>query len=154
MKNPYFKTEQKFFLHTFKRQPLLLVKARGSWVWDVKGKKYLDFFSGLAVCGVGHNHPYIRKAIHYQTDHILHASNYFYTKPQLNLAARLTSRYPGSRVFLSNSGAEANECAIKLARLWAANNKKEGREIIVFENAFHGRTLATAAASQGQKPSE
>jgi predicted acetylornithine/succinylornithine family transaminase len=149
MKNPYLHTELKHFMHTFKRQPLLLVKAKGSRVWDEKGREYYDFFSGIAVCGVGHNDPGVVRAIQKQSANLLHSSNYFYTKPQTALAKALTARYKGSRVFFSNSGAEANETAIKLARLWATNRKKKGREIIVFLNAFHGRTLATSAASQG-----
>jgi acetylornithine/succinyldiaminopimelate/putrescine aminotransferase len=88
-------------------------------------------------------------AIKRQADKLLHSSNYFYTQPQMDLAKALTARYKGSKVFFSNSGAEANETAIKLARLWAAKNGKPGRDIITFENAFHGRTLATATASWG-----
>jgi predicted acetylornithine/succinylornithine family transaminase len=148
-KNPYFKDEQKYFLNTFKRQPLLLVKAKDSTVWDAKGKSYLDFYSGIAVCGVGHNHPAIVKAIKKQADKLLHSSNYFYTEPQMKLAKAITAKYNGSKVFFSNSGAEANEAAIKLARLWATQHNKPGRDILTFENAFHGRTLATSTASWG-----
>ncbi len=150
MKNPYYKDEQKYFLNTFKRQPLLLVKAKDSTVWDKNGKRYLDFYSGLAVCGVGHNNPAVVGAIKKQADKLLHSSNFFYTQPQMDLAKAITARYKGSKVFLSNSGAEANEMAIKLARLWAAKNGKPGRDIIAFANAFHGRTLATATASWGR----
>lgn len=149
MNNPYLEQEKKHFLYTFKRQPLMIVKAKGSFVWDAKGKKYLDFFSGLAVCGVGHNNAQVQKGIHAQTNKLLHSSNYFYTRPQMDLAKELTSRYPKSRVFFCNSGAEANELAVKLARLWATQYKKPGRNIITFQNAFHGRTLTMAAASQG-----
>lgn len=145
--NPYEAKELKYFLHTFKRQPTLLTKASGPYVWDANGKKYFDFFSGLAVCGVGHNHPKIKAAIHKQTERLLHVSNHFYTEPQSQLAQMLTARYKGSKVFFSNSGAEANEMAIKLARLWASHEKKKGRTIITFSNAFHGRTLATVTAS-------
>src|SRR5258708_3679445 len=112
--NPYLSFEKKYFLHTFRRQPLLLTKARDSYVWDSKGKRYFDFFSGLAVCGVGHNHRRVVKAIYNQTSKLIHSSNYFYTEPQLKLAQALTSRFNSSRVFFSNSGAEANELAIKL----------------------------------------
>ncbi len=148
--NPYLATELQYFVHTFKRQPLLLTKAKGPYVWDEHGKKYLDFFSGLAVCGIGHNNTRVVKAIQNQTRRILHSSNYFYTAPQLKLARELTKRYAGSKVFFSNSGAEANEFAIKCARLWATRHQKPGRDIITFQNAFHGRTLATSAASQGK----
>lgn len=139
--------ELKYFMHTFKREPLLLKVARGAFVWDIAGKKYLDFFSGLAVCGIGHNHPRIVSAIKKQSERLLHVSNYFYTLPQMALAKALTARLPGSRVFFCNSGAEANELAIKLARLWAHNQNKKGREIITLEDSFHGRTIATSAAS-------
>ncbi len=148
--NPYLDKELKHFLYTFKRQPLLIAKAKDSYVWDSKGKKYLDFYSGLAVCGVGHNNPNVVRAVQKQAAKLLHSSNYFYTEPQSNLARELTARYKGSRVFFSNSGAEANELAIKLARLWATKNNKPGRDIITFENAFHGRTLATTTASWGR----
>lgn len=147
MKNPYLKTELKYFLHTFWRQPILVQKARGSRVWDENGRRYFDFFSGLAVCGVGHNNDAVVRAVRRQAGRVLHTSNYFYTQPQMRLAEALTKRVPGSRVFFSNSGAEANELAIKLARLWATHQKKPGREIVTFRNAFHGRTLATSAAS-------
>lgn len=147
--NPFLKTELRYFLHTFKRQPLLLTKARGTYVWDHRGRRYLDFFSGISVCSVGHAHPNVVAAIQRQSNALLHVSNYFYTQPQMELAAALTKRIPGSRVFLSNSGAEANEMAIKLARLWASKNKKAGREIVVFSNAFHGRTIATLTATDG-----
>ena len=147
--NPFLAEELKSFLHTFKRQPLLIKKASGSWVWDSQGKKYLDFFSGLAVCGVGHNNQRVVKAVRTQADRLLHSSNFFYTDPQSSLAKELTMRWPGSKVFFANSGAEANELAVKLARLWATFIKKPGREIIVFSNSFHGRTLAMTAASGG-----
>jgi len=147
--NPYLKSELRTFMHTFKRQPLLLVKARNSQVWDEKGRMYYDFFSGLAVCGIGHNNARVMAAAQRQIGALLHSSNFFYTRPQTAVAKAITARYPGTRVFLANSGAEANELAIKLSRLWATKEGKPGREIITFMNAFHGRTLATAAASQG-----
>lgn len=149
-KNPFVETELKYFLHTFKRQPLLIKKASGTYVWDSTGKKYLDFFSGLAVCGVGHNNKNVVKAVQKQAALLLHSSNFFYTDPQMAMAKAITARYKNSKVFLCNSGAEANELAIKLSRLWAGKNNKPGRDIVVFENAFHGRTLYTAAASQGK----
>ena len=140
-KNPYLKKEKSIFLHTFKRQPLLITKAKGSFVWDEKGKRYLDFFSGLAVCGVGHNNVRVVKAIQKQAQQVLHTSNYSYTNPQIDLAEALTKKLPDSRVFFGNSGEEANELAIKLARLWAKNKNKKGRDIIKFHNSFHGRKL-------------
>jgi acetylornithine/N-succinyldiaminopimelate aminotransferase len=148
-KNPYLKTELKYFLHTFKRQPLLIARGKGPYVWDEKGRKYFDFYSGLAVCGVGHTNVNVVTAIERQSRLLLHSSNFFYTKPQIEMAKALTSRWNGSRVFFSNSGAEANELAIKLARLWATRHNKPGRDIISFHNSFHGRTLATTTASGG-----
>lgn len=150
IENPFLQHELKHFMHTFKRQPLMISKAKGSYVWDSKGKKYLDFFSGLAVCGIGHNNANVVRAIQKQASRLLHSSNFFYTQPQSDLAEALTKLYAGSKVFFSNSGAEANELAIKLARLWATRTNKPGREIITFENAFHGRTLATTTASWGR----
>ena len=100
-KNPYYKDEQKYFLNTFKRQPWLLVKAKDSTVWDKNGKRYIDFFSGLAVCGVGHNHPAIVGAIKKQADKLLHSSNFFYTQPQMDLAKAITARYKGSQSYSS-----------------------------------------------------
>lgn len=152
--NPYLKQEKKTFIHTFNRHPILFKKARGHWLWDEKGKKYLDFFSGLAVCGVGHSHAKVLSAIKTQSQKIIHASNLFYTDPQIKLSHALTKRWPGSKVFFSNSGAEANEMAIKLARLWGTRHKKAGREIISFNQSFHGRTLATLAATGGKKSSK
>ena len=135
--NPYLALEKKYFLHTFKRQPLLIQKAHGSYVWDEKGKRYFDFFSGLAVCGVGHTQENVVKAIKRQAAQLIHCSNYFYTQPQMDLAKALTAKWTNSRVFFANSGAEANELAVKLARLWGHHHKKTGREVISFENAFH-----------------
>jgi len=150
-KNPYLREELKYFLHAYHRQPLVITKTKGPYVWDEKGRRYIDFTSGLAVCGIGHNHPNVIKAIQKQSRAALHTSNFFYTKPQMQLAKLLTSKQKGSRVFFSNSGAEANECAIKLARLWAGKMDKKGRDIIGFHNSFHGRTLATTAASSWEK---
>ena len=133
--NPYLELEKKYFLYTFKRQPILVKKAHGSYIWDEKGKRYLDFYSGIAVCGVGHTNKNVVKAIQRQAAQLIHSSNYFYTQPQMDVAKLITSKWAGSRVFFSNSGAEANETAIKLARLWGHHNKKPGRDIISFENA-------------------
>src|SRR5258706_11809133 len=102
--NPYLSSEKKYFIYTFKRQPLLIKKGRDSFVWDEKGKRYFDFYSGLAVCGVGHNHRNVVKAIRKQSEQLLHSSNYFYTRPQMELAKSLTKKLAGSRVFFSNSG--------------------------------------------------
>src|SRR5436190_4451095 len=135
--------------NTYKRNQIVVKKASGSWVWDEKGKKYLDFFSGLAVSGIGHALPPVVAAIQAQSKKLLHASNLFYTEPAALLAQELCKRSFAKKVFLCNSGAEANEAAIKLARKFGS---KEGRyEIIVFENSFHGRTLGALAATAQPK---
>jgi acetylornithine/N-succinyldiaminopimelate aminotransferase len=139
-----------YILNTYKRYPIAIKRAKGSWVWDDKGKKYLDFFSGLAVSGVGHNMPGVVNAIRAQSAKLLHTSNLYYTEPAARLAEQLCKRSFADKVFFSNSGSEANECAIKLARRhgW----KRGGRyEIIVFENSFHGRTLGSLAATAQPK---
>jgi len=141
-------TDQYIF-NTYKRNPLVIKRAKGSWVWDEKGKKYLDFFSGLAVSGIGHALPPVLAAIQSQSKKLIHASNLFYTEPAALLAEQLCKRSFAKKVFLCNSGAEANEAAIKLARKFGS---KDGRyEIIVFENSFHGRTLGALAATAQPK---
>jgi predicted acetylornithine/succinylornithine family transaminase len=138
-----------YLCNTYKRNPVVIKRAKGSWVWDEKGKKYLDFFSGLAVSGIGHTIPAVVAAINSQSKRLLHASNLFYTEPAALLAEQLCKRSFAKKVFLCNSGAEANEAAIKLAR---KAGSKDGRyEIIVFENSFHGRTLGALAATAQPK---
>ena len=139
----------KYILNTYKRTPLVVTRARGSWVWDEKGKKYLDFFSGLAVSGIGHTLPSVVRAVRRQAGRLLHASNVYYTEPGARLAEELCKRSFAGKVFFSNSGAEANECAIKLARRFG---HPTGRyEIVVFENSFHGRTLGALSATAQPK---
>ena len=143
------KLTDQYIFNTYKRNPLVISRAKGSWVWDEKGKKYLDFFSGLAVSGIGHTLPAIVSAIQAQSKKLLHASNLFYTAPAAHLAEELCKRSFAKKVFLCNSGAEANEAAIKLARKYGS---MDGRyEIIVFENSFHGRTLGALAATAQPK---
>jgi acetylornithine/N-succinyldiaminopimelate aminotransferase len=147
--------EKKYFLPVFKRNPVVLVKGKGQYLWDEQGKRYLDFFSGLGVNLFGHGHPKIVKTVEKQSRNLIHTCNLYYTKPQILLAKKLIElSFPG-KVFFSNSGAEANECAIKLARKYGEVAKSEEQrakryEIIVFEDSFHGRTLATLTAT-GQK---
>ena len=136
--------DQQFIFQTYRRQPLQIDRAKGVWVWDAAGKKYLDFFSGLAVNNLGHCHPALLRAIAAQSKKILHASNLYYTRPQLDCAERLVMRSFQGKVFFANSGAEANECAFKISRRWGhfLNDKKKF-EVIAFQNSFHGRTMAT-----------
>ncbi|MDA0991583.1 MAG: aminotransferase class III-fold pyridoxal phosphate-dependent enzyme, partial [Verrucomicrobia bacterium] len=128
---------------------LALVKGRGTKVWDANGKVYLDFATGISVLNVGHCHPRVVDAIQTQCGELMHVSNLFYTEPAAQLAKRLTTLARGGKCFFTNSGAEANEALIKLARLWG---HAEGRyEIITMTQSFHGRTLATVAATGQDK---
>ncbi|MBE2252671.1 MAG: acetylornithine/succinylornithine family transaminase [Myxococcus sp.] len=142
-------------LQNYKQQPIVLVKGEGPWVWDAEGRKYLDLIGGIATCALGHCHPAVVGAAKAQLETLWHASNVFYTEPQIQLAERLTSAFGGAdaRAFFCNSGAEANEALIKLARRWQheiAGNKQRS-EIITFEGGFHGRTLATVTATAQPK---
>ncbi len=139
-----------YVLNTYKRNPLVIKRARGSWVWDDKGKKYLDFFSGLAVSGIGHVLPPIVNAVRHQAGRLIHCSNLFYSEPSALLAEELCQRSFAGKVFFCNSGAEANEAAIKLARKFG-HQSGDRHEIIVFENSFHGRTLGALAATAQHK---
>jgi len=145
------KTTDQFTFNTYKRNPIVIKKAQGSWVWDDQGKKYLDFFSGLAVSGIGHTLPSVVSAIQAQSKKLLHTSNLFYSEPAALLARELCQNSFAKKVFLCNSGAEANETAIKLARKFGHQNGGERYEIIVFENSFHGRTLGALAATAQPK---
>ena len=144
--------ENKYLMKTYKRYDVSFKKAKGQFVWDENGRKYLDFFSGISVCSLGHCNPLVNLAIKKQVDNFVHCSNVYYSKPQVEIAkALLEKSFKNGRVFLANTGAEANECAIKIARKWGFDNPyKDGTkryEIISFKNSFHGRTLATLAAT-------
>jgi acetylornithine/N-succinyldiaminopimelate aminotransferase len=147
--------EDKYFMHTYRRSDLVVKKTKNQFIWDENGKKYLDFFSGISVCNVGHCNEAVIKAAKKQLDNFSHVSNLYYAPPQIKLGEELVKRiFPGGRIFFSNSGAEANECAIKLARKWGRiNPSKEGNryEIICFFNSFHGRTLTTLSATGQEK---
>ena len=144
------KLESTYYMQVVNRLPLVLVKGKGTIVWDEEGKKYLDFTSGWAVVNLGHSHPAVSNAIKYQVDNIMQMTNLYYTIPQLKLAKLLIDNSCFDRVFFSNSGAEANEGASKLARKWGKEKLDGAYEIITMENSFHGRTLAMMAAT-GQK---
>ncbi len=138
----------KAFFPTYNRFPAAIVRGEGAYVYDSTGKCYLDFLSGIGVTGLGHAHPGIVEAICNQAKNLVHISNLYFMPPQTELAAELTALAGLERVFLCNSGAEANEAAIKLARKYSNITHEEGRtEIITLEGSFHGRTLATAAAT-------
>jgi acetylornithine/N-succinyldiaminopimelate aminotransferase len=138
----YAREEEKYIAHTYTRQPPLLVEGKGAIVKDSKGRSYIDCFSGIAVNSVGHCHPKVVKAIQRQAQRLIHTSNTYYTEPQIKLARLLNKISGGYQSFFCNSGAEANEAAIKLVR---KHTKKS--EIIAAENSFHGRTLATLSAT-------
>ncbi|WP_214627346.1 acetylornithine transaminase [Paenibacillus agaridevorans] len=142
-------------LPTYARYPMALVKGEGSWLWDDKGNKYLDFMSGIAVTNLGHAPKRIKEALVKQLDELWHVSNLFQIPNQAEAAKLLTDNSCGDAVFFCNSGAEANEAAIKLARRFQQLVAKNGRyEIITFEQSFHGRTLATLTATGQAKVKE
>ncbi len=130
--------------------PIALERGEGAYLYDVEGKRYLDFFCGLAVTSLGHAHPGVTRAIVEQAEKLTHVSNVFHTEASARLAAELSRRFGDGRVFLCNSGAEANEAAIKLARRWGASRGSR-YEIVTALNSFHGRTLATLAATGQEK---
>src|SRR4051812_18613189 len=129
------------------RPPLVFVRGEGSWLWDHQGKRYLDFVQGWAVNCLGHSPKVITEVLIEQSRKLITPSPAFYNEPSIALAQRIVKHSCFHRVFFTNSGAEANEGAIKLARKWGAKNKGGAYEIITFENSFHGRTLATMSAS-------
>jgi acetylornithine aminotransferase len=136
---------------TYKRFPLLLTRGQGCTLWDNQGKRYTDFVAGIAVCNLGHAHPEISRALCQQANVLWHVSNLFYTEPQVRLAEWLVKNSFADRVFFGNSGAEANEAAIKLARkFFKHKGEPEKFRIISMERSFHGRTMATLSAT-GQK---
>jgi len=143
---------ERWILHTYDRYPIVVVRAKGTRVWDDSGREYIDFVAGIAVCNLGHCHPRVVEAIRQQAEELLHISNLYYTVPQVELARRLCEHSFAEKVFFCNSGAEANEAAIKLARKYAKMRWGEGRyEIITMRGSFHGRTLATLTATGQEK---
>ncbi|MCX7910557.1 MAG: aspartate aminotransferase family protein [Endomicrobia bacterium] len=140
---------ERYFLNTYNRYNVIFVKGNNQYLFDEKGKKYLDFFCGLAVTNLGHINHILLKALKKQASSLWHCSNLYYSYPQLKLAKELIKLTFPSKVFFSNSGAEANECAIKLVRKYGSLYDKY--EIITFKNSFHGRTLATLSATGQEK---
>ncbi len=139
--------DQEHVIGTYGRYPLALVRGRGTRVWDTDGRSYLDFIGGIAVNVLGHCHPAVSAAIAKQAKTLIHASNLFYTLPYVELAELLAETGLPGPVFFCNSGTEAVEGAIKLARKYAATNGKKGRRIVAVEGGFHGRTMAALAAT-------
>ncbi|HSV74567.1 MAG TPA: acetylornithine transaminase [Chthonomonadales bacterium] len=147
--------DAEYVMSTYARLPVMFVRGEGARLWDADGKQYLDFLSGIAVCGVGHCNPRVAEAIARQASTLMHTSNLFYTPLQPRLARRLCELAGMERAFFANSGAEANECALKIARKWAkAHRGPDCHEVITFEGSFHGRTMATIAATAQPKYQE
>lgn len=140
----------KHVANTYGRFPVAIVRGKGVRVWDADGREYLDFTSGLAVCNLGHCHPKVVAAIKEQAEKLIHISNLYHIEPQSLLAKLLTENSFGDRVFFCNSGAEANEAAIKLARKFFSNRGEARYQVLTMEQSFHGRTMAALAAT-GQK---
>jgi acetylornithine/N-succinyldiaminopimelate aminotransferase len=143
--------EKKLFLQTIKRVPVTLVRGKGAEAWDDQGRKYIDFVSGWATNSLGHCHPVVVKALEEQARTLIHTSSQFYTVPQLELAQLLVEHSCLDRVFFCNSGAEANEGAVKLARRYGKLRLNGAYEVITTLNSFHGRTLAMTAATGQSK---
>lgn len=139
--------ENRYYAQTVRRQPVVIVRGEGSRVWDADGKEYLDFVAGWAVDNLGHSHPAVTQAIVEQAGTLLQTSNQFYTVPQLQLAELLVENSCLDRVFFGNSGAEANEGALKLARRYGKLHRDGAYEVITAFSSFHGRTMATVAAT-------
>ena len=138
-------------MSTYGRLPVSFTHGAGAWLWDEQGKKYLDALSGIAVCGLGHAHPAVRDALCEQAGQLIHTSNLYGIGHQEALADELVRLSGMERVFFANSGAEANEAAIKIARLYGHRRGVEAPAILVMENSFHGRTLATLSATGNTK---
>ena len=143
-----------YLMQTGRRLPVTFVRGERCLLFDDEGREYLDFVAGIAVNLLGHSHPDVVAALSRQAATLIHTSNLYFTEPQVELARRLVELSFPSRVFLCNSGAEANEAAIKIARKWGARNRDRAFEIITTTGSFHGRTLATVTAGGQHKYSD
>jgi len=143
---------QEHICSTYARTPVVFTRGKGCRLWDEYGKEYLDFLAGIAVCNLGHCPPDLAQTLCRQAETLVHVSNLFYTLPQIELAGELTRLSFADKVFFANSGAEANEAAIKLARKYSRDRFGPGRfHIITMKNSFHGRTLTTLSATGQEK---
>ncbi|CAN2039832.1 Acetylornithine aminotransferase [Candidatus Magnetomoraceae bacterium gMMP-15] len=150
--NTMIEQADKVIANTYARFPLVLTKGKGCTVWDSDGNSYTDFVAGIAVCSLGHAHPKVAEALSYQASILIHVSNLYYTEPQIKLASWLVDHSFADKAFFCNSGAEANEAAIKLARKYFQDKGETKRKgIITLENSFHGRTMATLSATGQEK---
>jgi len=139
--------ERRYLFQNYGRQPIVIERGEGTRVWDVDGKEYLDFVGGLAVTALGHAHPAVTKAVAEQAERLVHVSNLYYTTPMIELARLLVEHSPLDRVFFCNSGAEAVEAAIKLARRYGHDERGGAHGVIAMEDGFHGRSLGALAAT-------
>ena len=140
-----------FLMSTYKRQPVTFERGEGAWLWDTTGRRYLDALSGVAVCGLGHAHPAVQEALCAQAGRLVHTSNIYGIALQEQLGEQLAKLSGMERAFFCNSGAEANEAAIKLARLYGHAKGVAVPKIAVMEGSFHGRTMATLTATGNRK---
>ena len=140
-----------YVMPTYGRQPITFSHGEGAWMWDTAGKRYLDALCGIAVTGLGHAHPRITDALSEQAGRLIHSSNLYHIEAQEQLAERLCTLAAMDNVFFCNSGAEANEAAIKIARLYGHRNDVSKPSIVVMEQSFHGRTMATLSATGNRK---
>ena len=141
--------EQRYLMQTYRRAPVEFVRGEGARLWDAEGREYLDFLAGISVCSVGHCHPEVVAAVREQAGTLIHVSNLYLSEPMVRLAERLAGSSLGGRVFFTNSGTEANECAIKVARKHAHRRGVEEPEIVSFERDFHGRSYGALSATPG-----
>ncbi|RMD47055.1 MAG: aspartate aminotransferase family protein [Aquificota bacterium] len=154
MEKGFIEEGKKYLIGNYARYPVSFVKGEGVFLYDSEGKRYIDMLAGIAVNTLGYNHPSLTETICKQAKEILHVSNLFYIQPQIDVAKMLVENTCGDKVFFCNSGAEANEAAIKLARRYFYDKGENRFEIITFEGGFHGRTLATVKATAQPKYQE
>ncbi len=146
--------DERHVMSTYTRQPVAFVRGRGARLWDSTGKEYIDLLGGIAVVSVGHCHPHVVSAIQRQAETLMHTSNLFYTEPQFRLAQKLCEVAGMDTVFFCNSGAEANECALKIARKWGKRRHHDTVGIVAVEGAFHGRLFGTLSVTPQKKYQE
>lgn len=152
MQHALIEKAKKYIANTYNRYPIVATKGEGCWVWDLDGRRYLDFLAGIAVCNLGHVRKEVLDGLTAQANKLFHVSNLFYMEPQIKAAEILVENSFGDKVFFCNSGAEANEAAIKLARRYSWKKYGKDRyEILVMDNSFHGRTLCTLSATGQRK---
>lgn len=154
MEKSVFEKTEEFVMKTYNRFPISFVRGEGCWLYDSEGKKYLDMLAGIAVCNLGHCHPRVSEAICEQAKTLIHTSNLFHIEPQAELAELICKNSFGEKVFFCNSGAEANEGALKLARRYGTEKDPEKYEIVAFKQSFHGRTMAAVTVTGQGKYSE